>query len=79
MHYNAEGQIALGYLFAEAMIELADAACPADLDGSGDVGPADLAILLGAWGTTSEADLTGDGIVGARDLAMLLGSWGPCS
>jgi hypothetical protein len=26
------------------------AACTADLDGSGTVGPADLAILLAAWG-----------------------------
>jgi hypothetical protein len=54
---------------------------PADLDGDGDVDAADLAILLGAWGTCPDpldcpADLDGDGSVSASDLAMLLGSWG---
>lgn len=55
--------------------------CPADLDGSGDVGAGDLAILLGSWGVCADcpADLDGDGSVGAGDLAQLLGAWGPCS
>ena len=53
--------------------------CPADLDGNGEVGAADLAALLGAWGATSgAADLDGNGDVGAADLAALLGAWGPC-
>jgi hypothetical protein len=53
--------------------------CPADLDGSGTVGAADLATLLGAWGTGDPcADLDGSGTVGAADLAILLGAWGPC-
>ena len=54
--------------------------CPADLDGDGAVGPADLAELLGAWGPCEAcpADLDGDGLVGAPDLAELLGTWGPC-
>jgi hypothetical protein len=51
--------------------------CPADIDGDGIVGPADLATLLGAW-STPFADLNGDGITGAPDLALLLGEWGPC-
>lgn len=51
--------------------------CPADLDGDGVVGPADLTLALGAWGTT-DADLDGDGIVGSSDLAILLGAWGAC-
>lgn len=51
--------------------------CPADLDGDGIVGPADLATLLGAWGG-SAADLDGDGVVGPSDLAILLGAWGDC-
>jgi hypothetical protein len=61
--------------------ELDECACPADIDGSGDVGPFDLAVLLGAWGPCAEcpADLNEDGQVGAFDLALLLGSWGPCS
>ena len=54
--------------------------CPADLDGNGAVEAADLAQMLGAWGTAkSAADLDGDGTVGAADLAVLLGAWGPCS
>lgn len=49
----------------------------ADLDGDGLVGPADLALLLGAWGTAGpQGDLNGDGSVGAADLSILLGAWG---
>ncbi|MEC9373830.1 MAG: hypothetical protein VYC34_08300 [Planctomycetota bacterium] len=52
--------------------------CPADLDGDGVVGAADLAALLGSWAEFGvPADFNGDG-VGADDLALLLGSWGPC-
>jgi hypothetical protein len=47
-----------------------------DLDGNGSVGPADLAILLSAWGTKGgSADLDDDGLVGALDLAQLLSAW----
>lgn len=54
--------------------------CPPDLDGDGNVGPADLATLLGAWGDAAHpADLDGNGTVGAEDLAVLLGAWGACS
>jgi hypothetical protein len=54
--------------------------CPADFNDDGDVGPGDLADLLGAWGPNPghPADLNGDGDVGAADLALLLGSWGLC-
>ena len=48
---------------------------PADLDCDGAVGPADLGLLLGAWGTKG-GDLDGDGITGSSDLAILLGAWG---
>ncbi len=49
-----------------------------DLDGSGGVDAADLALLLGSWGACGGclADLNGDGLVDASDLAMLLGNWG---
>lgn len=52
-----------------------DVRTPGDLDGDGIVGAADLAILLGAWGTTGPGDLDGDGTVGPADLAILLGAW----
>lgn len=47
----------------------------ADLNRDGIVGPADLAFLLGAWGTSGPGDLDGDGAVSADDLALLLGAW----
>ncbi len=49
---------------------------PADLNGDGLVGAADLAIMLDAWGGTGPADLNGDGVVGAADLSILLDAWG---
>lgn len=53
--------------------------CRVDLDGDNAVDGADLAILLGAWGTAdARADLDRDGTVAGADLALLLGAWGPC-
>jgi hypothetical protein len=52
-------------------------ACPADLDGNGNVDGADLAILLGGWGGLG-GDIDGNGITDGADLAVLLGAWGPC-
>lgn len=53
------------------------AALIGDLDGDDAVAGADLAILLGAWGTCRgcAADLDGDGVVDGADLATLLGGW----
>jgi hypothetical protein len=51
--------------------------CFADLDQSGSVDGADLAALLGAWGTPTR-DLDGDGTTNGADLSIVLGSWGPC-
>lgn len=45
-----------------------------DLDGDGDVDGADLATVLGSWGTR-RADLDGDGTTDGGDLALLLGGW----
>ena len=56
------------------------APCAADLDGNGDVGAADLSLVLASWGNPkSGADLHGDGDVGAADLSLLLAAWGPCN
>jgi hypothetical protein len=51
--------------------------CEGDLSEDGQVGAADISILLGAWGG-AEGDLNGDGQTGAADLSILLGRWGPC-
>ena len=57
--------------------------CPADIDGSGDVGVKDLLFLLGAWGDCPAkgecpADFDDSGDVGVKDLLFLLGAWGAC-
>ncbi|RMD63838.1 MAG: hypothetical protein D6824_04740, partial [Planctomycetota bacterium] len=53
--------------------------CPADIDGDGAVGPGDLFLLLGSWGSgPGPADVDQSGSVGPGDLFMLLGSWGGC-
>ncbi len=53
-----------------------------DLNLDGAVNAADLAILLGAWGSNACAgsaccapDLTNDGVIDASDIAVLLGQW----
>lgn len=53
-------------------------ACPPDLNGDGTVDAADLAQLLGAWGTGT-VDFDGDGETDAVDLSILLGGWGSCA
>ena len=52
--------------------------CPADLSGDGEVGGADLSMLLEQWGGAGSGDLTGDGSVNGADLAQLLEQWGAC-
>jgi hypothetical protein len=52
---------------------------PADLNGDGVVGGADLGILLANWGACGAScvgDLDGDGVVGGSDLGFLLANWG---
>lgn len=55
--------------------------CPQDLDGSGDVGFADLLQILAAWGPCADCpqDLDMSGDVGFTDLLQILSAWGPCS
>ncbi len=54
--------------------------CPADLDGDGMVGVADLLALLGVLGPCPGCpeDLNGDTVVDVADLLILLGNLGPC-
>ena len=53
---------------------------PADINGDGAVNGADLAALLGAWGTDGaeypQLDINGDGVIDGADLTLLLSSWG---
>jgi len=54
--------------------------CPADLNRDGEVDGFDLAIVLGAWGSSdATANLTGDPLVDGADLAVILGAWGNCT
>lgn len=56
-------------------VQIAEPPCvPADLNCDGVVDAADLALLLGGWGTPS-ADITDDGTTDSVDLAVLLGAW----
>ena len=60
----------------DAFADVAPVAPSPDLDGSGSIDAADLALLLSAWGTAgSSADLDGDGTVGPSDIAVLLSAW----
>lgn len=58
------------------------ASCVGDVNGSGVVDAADLAVLLGQWGQSGggePADLNTDCEVNALDLGILLGNWGSCT
>ena len=54
--------------------------CPEDLDGDGEVGGSDLAILLLDFGpcTACAGDLDGDGEISGADLSLVLLSFGNC-
>ena len=52
--------------------------CPADFNGDGIVGGADLGLLLAAWGS-SRGDLNGDGTTSGADIGLLLAAWGDCT
>jgi hypothetical protein len=54
--------------------------CPADIDGSGDVGPDDLLDVLSNWGPCPGCpeDIDGSGAVDFQDLLIVLTSWGTC-
>ncbi len=55
--------------------------CPTDTDSDGDTDAADLAVLLGNWGSVDAGDCQDaddNGLIDAFDLAVLLGNWGPC-
>jgi hypothetical protein len=70
-----------GVMLDDISLHVVGTDCPGDLDGDRDVDLADLAQLLGNYGTTGGAtyedgDLDGDGDVDLADLAELLGVYG---
>jgi formylglycine-generating enzyme required for sulfatase activity len=55
--------------------------CLGDLDHDGEVGGADIGLLLSNWGpcdSTCLYDLNNDDKVNGGDLGLLLSGWGPC-
>jgi len=53
--------------------------CLADQNDDGVVDAADLALVLGAWGSSGDTgDIDQNGTVDAADLAAVLGAWGRC-
>lgn len=81
---NASGKLVLrvadtvSAIYNISTIELSAASnCPADVTGDDVVDGADLAALLGSWGTAGN-DINGDGIVDGADLAQMLTAWGNC-
>jgi len=83
---NDQGQLVVHAFFddgsAAILLFQLPSPCPEDIDGDGDVGSRDLALLLGCWGQNESEgcpiNFDGDPVIGSRDLAILLGSWGPC-
>lgn len=63
---------------AGCMVTAIGAACPADLDGDGQVGGSDVGVMLSQWGGPGSGDLDGDGSVGGADFGLLLSEWGDC-
>ncbi len=57
------------------------ASCVGDLDGNGVVDSADLASMLGSYGTCRrcDEDLNHDGYVDERDVKILANQWGRCA
>lgn len=67
-----------GAIVGDAAWSVPGVPASADLNDDGAVNGADLALMLGRWGTCGcgcVEDLTGDGQVDGSDLAILLGAW----
>ena len=53
-------------------------ACPADLNGDGQVAGGDLGLMLAGWNQPGASDLNHDGMTDGSDLGLLLAAWGVC-
>ncbi|MCA9285938.1 MAG: hypothetical protein KDA22_12015 [Phycisphaerales bacterium] len=76
---NGDGSPSIAVLMPAVIdFPMIDCGAPADLDGDGNIGAADLGLLLSLWGPCDDdcpADLNGDGLVDGADLANLLAAW----
>ena len=50
--------------------------CPADLNNDGQVGFADLSLILSAWEASDAGDANGDGQTNFADISVVLSEWG---
>ena len=74
--HHGEDEWALGESNSEATVNFLPLPNIADINGDGIVDGADLARILGSWGTSAPGgDLNGDGIVNGADLAIVLANW----
>ncbi|MFO0829538.1 MAG: hypothetical protein U0572_15475 [Phycisphaerales bacterium] len=78
-HYALPNPLVEGGQLYAFFVPEAIGSCASDFNLDGITDAADLAILLGAWGSTGLTDLNADGTTDAADLAVLLGAWGPCA
>ena len=81
--YSVQGAPPIGYDRGFLLVPLGT--CPWDVDGSGDVGSADLSEVVLNWGDCPVpatqlclADVDGDCTVGAADIAAVITHWGNC-
>ena len=75
---NDFSRLVVEFLFAHPK----PGACPADLDGSGDVGFSDVLVIIGAWGPCGvpcPEDLSGNGAVDFADILAVIAAWGTCA
>lgn len=64
----------------EALLNTPSPHCQGDLTEDDEVNGADLAVLLGEWGSCVDcvSDVNEDGEVNGTDLSLVLGAWGSC-
>lgn len=75
-HYNLPNPDVQGGQLLAIKVAAPKGTLIGDINGDGLVNGIDLALLLGAWGSSdAAADLDADGVVGGSDLSLLLGGW----
>jgi len=69
-----------GTIDSTVVIDVVNAPCVADIDGSGNVDIADLLEVIANWGLCigCPADTNQDDVVDVTDLLLIVGAWGPC-